>query len=230
MPLFYLFIRGSYVVSSAFRQYRKALVQVCYNTAMIDDAKNTLLKQKVAEHSSNPNFRHHQWFVQYHLEIVEKIAHELCQLYPEADKQYVDTLLWLHDYEKIVDFDDQYNTELEATKTLMAEVGYSPEVIAELRDSLNIYNAKQDLRSAKIEIQIVSSADGASHLVGPFCTLYWYENPGKGIADLQSDNRKKFSSDWEAKITLPEVKQAFETRHRFALEVAGELPTSFLIS
>lgn len=195
---------------------------------MIDEAKNLVLKQKVIEHTANPQFRHHLWYTKYHLEVVEQIAHELCDLYPEANRQYVDTLLWLHDYEKVVDFDSQYNTELAATKQLMESVGYDPEVVAEMAESIILYNAKTDLESAKIEIQIVSSADAASHLVGPFVTLYWYENPNKSILELQQDNLKKLSIDWDAKITLPEVKQAFEARYKMALEVAGVLPSSYL--
>ncbi|MEK7153877.1 MAG: hypothetical protein AAB834_08050 [Patescibacteria group bacterium] len=33
----------------------------------------------------------------------------------------------LHDYEKIIDFDNQYNTELEATKELMRQIGFEPD-------------------------------------------------------------------------------------------------------
>lgn len=195
---------------------------------MIDDTKNTLLKKFVTARSQNQNFRHHDWFVKYHLEIVEHIAHELCEVYPEADKQYVDALLWLHDYEKIVNFDSQYNTELVATRELMKEVGYLPEVIDEMANTISIYNAKNDLHSAKIEIQIVSSSDAASHLVGPFITLYWYENPSKSIEELQNENKRKLTVDWEKKITLPEVKEAFSQRHQNALEIAGIISPLFL--
>jgi hypothetical protein len=195
---------------------------------MIDDAKNVLLKQKVIERSQDPKFIHHLWFVKYHLEIVEQIAHELCEMYPQANRQFVDTLLWLHDYEKIIDFDNQYNTELVATKQLMGETGYSPDVITEMCETINLYNAKKDLPLARIEVQIVSSSDASSHLVGPFTTLYWYENPSKSMAELQESNMKKMSVDWDVKITLPEIKKAFELRHQMVLEIAGILPTSFL--
>lgn len=195
---------------------------------MINDEKNNLLKQKVTEHSSNPSFKHYEWFVKYHLEIVERIAHELCDRYSDANLQFVDALVWLHDYEKIVDFDNQYNTELAATRVLMEEVGYSTDVTEEVVRSINQYNAKENLSSARIEIQIVSSSDAASHLVGPFYHLYWYENPSKSIEELLAADVRKMTVDWEKKVTLPEIKQAFDQRHKYALENAGILPPKFL--
>jgi len=188
-----------------------------------------LLKAKVIERSSaNRNFRHHEWFVEYHLEVVEKIAHELCGIYERADPAKANIMVWLHDYEKIVDFDNQYNTELAATKALMQEVGFEPGYIEEIAEQLNYYNAKDNLQAAPIETQIVSSADAASHLTGPFITLYWYENPDKTIPELQAENLRKLTVDWEKKITLPEVKKAFEFRYQAALEIAGKLPQVYI--
>ena len=195
---------------------------------MFDEAKNRLLRRKVIERSGDKRFVHHRWFVKYHLEIVERIARELCARYPTADTGLVDALVWLHDYEKIVDFDNQYNMQLEATATLMQRVGYAPHAVQQMCGMINRYNAKADLASSPIEIQIVSSADAASHLVGPFITLYWYENPSKSIEELQAENQRKLAVDWEKKVTLPEVKAAFDARYQNALEIAGIMPVSFL--
>lgn len=195
---------------------------------MVDDGKLSLLKSKVIECSNNKDFRHHSWFVKYHLEIVERIAHELCERYPDADQVFVDALTWLHDFEKIIDFENQYNTELIATRALMHDVGYTLDFIEDMANSINQFNAKEDLASTKIEIQIVSSSDAASHLVGPFTTLYWYENPSKTIDELQRENSRKMSVDWDKKVTLPEIKKAFNKRRLYQLEIAGVLPSSFL--
>jgi hypothetical protein len=194
---------------------------------MYNQDLNTELRRRVTAASQNPEFVHHAWFVEYHLDVVQHIAAELCSVYPKVDAKLVDALVWLHDYEKIIDFDNQYNTELVATRRLMEEVGYEKQAIEDMAGIINRYNAKQDLPSAPIELQIVSSADGASHLVGPFITLYWYEHPHKSIGELQADNRKKLATDWSQKITLPEVKAAFNARYQFALEHAGQLPARY---
>ncbi len=58
-------------------------------------------RKHVIKASQRKSFIHHRWFVEYHLLLVEKIAKELCQLYPKANKDIVLTLVWLHDYGKI---------------------------------------------------------------------------------------------------------------------------------
>jgi hypothetical protein len=195
---------------------------------MDNEQLNLALKKEVTAQSSRAKFVHHEWFVTYHLEIVEQIARELCTIYKNADPIRVNTLVWLHDFEKIVDFDNQYNTEQTATKELMKSIGYSDDAIQFYTQQINIYNAKIDLVHAPIETQIVSSADAASHLVGPFITLYWYENPDKSITELQSENRRKLNADWEKKVTLPEIKAAFASRRLHVMEISGELPEKYL--
>lgn len=187
------------------------------------------LKSAVTQRSTAKNFVHHKWFIKYHLEIVENIATELCDKYLDANRFKVLVLAWLHDYEKIIDFDNQYNTELEATKKLMREIGFETDFIEEMATNLNIYNAKDNLEAASIEIQIVSSSDAASHSVGPFMCLYWYENPTLSVDELMAANIRKISVDWEKKITLPEVKEAFAKYRTFNLQVAGQLPEKYLI-
>ena len=196
--------------------------------AMDIAALNHNLITQVTTASKNPSFKHHAWFVEYHLSIVAQIAQELCLRYPLADAAKVETLVWLHDYEKIIDQAHEYNTELLATKKLMHEVGFNQSYITEFHNAINRYNAKKDLETAPIEIQIVSSADAASHFVGPFFTLYWYENPDKTITELQASNQAKIAKDWEKKITLPEIRQFVEQRRTLALEVAGHLPKTYL--
>lgn len=78
---------------------------------------------------------------------------------------------------------------------------------------VKLIDEKDDLENSSIEVQIASSADGASHLVGPFYLLYWRENHLMQIEDILSENRRKLDIDWNKKIILPEVKEAFKERY-----------------
>jgi hypothetical protein len=188
------------------------------------------LKIEVARLASNPEFIHHKWFVKYHLEIVERISLELCEIYEEADIDLVMGLVWMHDYGKIIDFNNQWHAMSTSGKQLLLAMGFEERYVAKLLEQLAMVESKMtaDLSKAPIEVQIVSSADGASHLVGPFYYLWWYENPGKSFEELMLDNEKKAMKDWTRKVTLPEVRASFEARHMFQLEQAGHFPDKFI--
>ncbi|HEY1063960.1 MAG TPA: HD domain-containing protein [Candidatus Saccharimonadales bacterium] len=194
------------------------------------DNKIEAFKQHVIEASSSTAFVHHQWFVKWHLEIVERIAEELLVKYPDANKDLVRLMVWLHDYGKILDYENQYATTLEAAPKKLRELGFSEETINRAVHNIETLDKKLevDLNEASIEVKIVSSADGLSHLIGPFMALWWYENADKSFEDLMEDNLKKAAKDWNYKIVLPEARQAAAERNRFLREQCGELPVTFL--
>ncbi len=59
-------------------------------------------------------------------------------------------------------------------------------------------------------------------MIGPFFSIYWWENSDVSIEELQARNRKKLTTDWEIKIVLPEIKHAFEFQYRYLLNNASE--------
>lgn len=187
-------------------------------------------RQEIIKASTDPSFVHHKWFVQYHLEIVDRIATELLEFYPEADKKAVKVLVWLHDYGKALDFDNQYELTPIKGREKLLELGFDPEFTEKVVDYIQILDRKLELEisQAPIEVQIVSSADGCSHFVGPFMSLWWYENPNKTIEDLLNDNANKANKDWNRKIVLPEARKAFEPYYNQVMQQAGNLPDKFL--
>jgi HD domain len=192
-------------------------------------------KQHVRESSSNPSFVHHRWFVQWHLEVVEKIALELLEHHPEADAELVEVMVWLHDYGKTLDFDNQYAVTLTAGRQKLTELGFAADFVDAAITGIETLDKKMelDLHTAPIEVQIVSSADGCSHLAGPFLHIFWHEATdqtftGKTLDELLQLNLKKIEKDWSRKITLPEARAAFEQRYQFMREQSGELARRFV--
>ena len=187
-----------------------------------------LFKSEVKKSSLNPKFIHHDWFVKYHLEIVEKIALELCEYYPKVDKNIVLVLVWLHDYEKIIDFKNQYNSTHAVGKKKLLELGFNKEFIKKAILYVTILDKKSAITKAPIEVQIVSSSDGASHLIGPFYAIHWKEQSQQSCEALMKENKRKALVDWNKKIVLPEVKKAFLSRHKSLLERSGIFPKKYL--
>jgi hypothetical protein len=192
-------------------------------------------KQHVIIESANPDFLHHKWFVKWHLEVVQKIACELCDRHPEADRDMVELMVWLHDYGKILDFDNEYAKTLVAGPEKLHELGLPPEFIETAVKFVDMTDKKLeiDLRQAPLEVKIISTADGCSHLAGPFLKIFWHEGTdktftNKTLEELMAENLRKAKVDWQYKIVLPEARAAFEERFKFICEQSGELPTNFL--
>ncbi len=183
----------------------------------------------VIENFSRKGFKYHEWMVEYHLTIVERIAMELCDIYTDADRNIVQVLVWFHDFGKPIDEENERTVTLKEGSKVMLECGFSQEFIDTVVERWKLMEQKNeiDIRSTPIETQIVSSADGASHFTGVFYPSYFNED-GDDFITTQKQLAEKITKDWERKIVLPEVKKAFESRYRQARELLGEFPHAFL--
>lgn len=177
---------------------------------------------------SKKDFIYHEWFVKYHLEIVERIAMELCDVYKEADRDIVKILVWFHDFGKPINDKNEKETTLnEGTKELL-NCGFSQNFIDKVVYYWEFMERKNeiDLNTSPIETKIISSADGAAHFVGVFYATYFGD--GHDFNTTQNELAKKINKDWERKIILPEVKKSFIDRYNKMQEFVGIFPDKFL--
>lgn len=196
---------------------------------MITQTNLLIFKNIVIENFSRKDFTYHEWMVEYHLNIVEKIAMELCDIYTDADRDIVQALVWFHDFGKPIDEENERTiTLLEGPKVMLA-CGYTQEFVDRVVECWQLMEKKNeiDIRTTPIETQIVSSADGASHFTGVFYPSYFNEN-GDDFAITQKHLKEKIEKDWNRKIVLPEVQKAFESRYIRAKEMLGNFPDKFL--
>lgn len=194
------------------------------------DSKILELKKIVGKEVKNPRFIHHKWFVKYHLDIVEKLSLELCELYKDADRNLVLVIVWLHDYGKIVDSEKEHEITLTKEKGLLKSLGFDDQFSDKVVSYLETLERKipEEIRASSIEVQIVSSTDGAAHFIGPFFSIWFYENSRRDLEDLMTKNIEKAIKDWERKIVLPEVKKIFQKRFEFVLEQNGKLKGRYI--
>jgi hypothetical protein len=98
----------------------------------------------------------------------------------------------MHDYGKIIDFDNQYDhAYVEQGKHLMIELGFEESYALIVAENIKTLDAKENIETANVETQIVSSADGCSHLVGPLTSLYCHVSRFRH----DSQNLRHYSSE-----------------------------------
>lgn len=188
-------------------------------------------KKIVIENCKNESFEYKEWFISDHLEIVEKIAMELCDIYKEADRDVVFALVWFHDFGKPIDDKNERIITKEKGIEAMKLIGLNESFINKVYESWVRMEMKNEIDISKepIEVQIVSTADGASHFVGKFHATYFMDDKQETIKSLEKRLSSKIKQDWERKIVLPEVKKAFQDRYIRSLEISGEYPDKFIL-
>ena len=150
-------------------------------------------KKIVIENCENDGFEYREWFVKDHLAVVERIAMELCELHPEADRDLVFTLVWLHDFGKPLDIRDEYETTKTKGAEALRSVGLEEEFIEKVMEAWMTMEKKveKDMAKEPIEVRIISSADGASHFVGKFYATYFSDSADEAFTITEKRIRGK---------------------------------------
>jgi putative nucleotidyltransferase with HDIG domain len=157
------------------------------------------IKQRVKEECSNPNFKHHKWFWEYHIIPMKNIALELAKDY-DIDSEVIELIAYLHDIAKIRRKD---NHALEGAKIASEWIEEHPQkalVVECIAKHSKPSNEDSDT------VKLIASADAVSHFLSPFFSIYFWENPDKEIKDIISGNLRKAEKDWN-KILLPKARE-----------------------
>ena len=183
------------------------------------------IAQEVAEAFQVPAFIYSEWYVQWHLQVVERIALELCERYPDADTSVVRLLAWLHDYGKLFDIVASHAATQTHLPTLFAGRNFPRELAQQLLDAIAMIDRKQpeELAQATIEVRIVSSADALAHYESPLMMLHWLSHPGTSVTDALASHCGKMQRD-TPKICLPEAHARFEILRPIFERIGGIVP------
>ena len=105
------------------------------------------LRKEVCKAARDESFIHHLWFVEYHLNIVYKITVECSEYYPKADLNIMKAIVWLHDYGKILDFDDQWNRLFTDGRNLLERLQFQNGFIETTMAYLDLFERKMDIEN-----------------------------------------------------------------------------------
>lgn len=177
---------------------------------------------RVVESCSRQDFEYREWFVAYHLRMVEDLALKFVTAYPEADRNLVHALVWVHDYSKpfAKTKEEEKITLIPMVRDVLVDIGFENSFVDRVVAGLIEIESKDDvsLENASIEAKIISSADGASHFFGPFFFSYFRDSTDESITDTMQRIAQKAQRDWNRKIVLLEGRELVKPRYEILLD------------
>jgi putative nucleotidyltransferase with HDIG domain len=170
------------------------------------------IKQRVKKECSNPDFKHHKWFWDYHIIPMKNIALTLAKDY-DIDSEVIELIAYLHDIAKIRGMD---NHAPEGAKIASEWIKEHPQkdLIVECIEKHN-----KPFEEDSDPVKLIASADAVSHFLSPFFEIFFWENPDKEIKDILVGNLRKAEKDWN-RILLPKARdmcrKEYEALKRFS--------------
>lgn len=153
---------------------------------------------------------------------MEEVTLELIEKYPEVDKDLMRVLVWVHDYSKPFKPDKREEKEslFSMVREVLRELEFEMSFVERVVSVLAEVESKDTTRieDTSIEAQILSSADGASHFIGPFFFSYFRNDSHEHINDTMKRVREKAVRDWEKKVVLPGARELIRVRYEILME------------
>ena len=143
--------------------------------------------------ASDPSFKHHEWYIEHHLNYVMAIAKAIVKSDEPEDQQLIHDMVWMHDYPKMMGDNDNYELVRELVSKHRSE-RYTDRLMNQLRWMEEIKSPDWSGGTTTIAA-VMSTADALAHYYGPFFQIYHDENPDTPIEELKQKNAEKLEKD-----------------------------------
>ena len=187
---------------------------------IINNLKNDIKSSKHCE----------SWFYEDHLLVVERLALELCDLYPKANKDLVTLGVWFHDIGRAHGHDDGHDLygANYAGETLIKN-GFDKNFIDLVVEACRTHSCKENGKPNSLEGKILATADALSHYHNGFYLriLYSWSKKNKGdYYQLKTKLFKKMERDLNEKIFFDEIRVKIKPMHKAWKKVVEEIKIS----
>ena len=143
--------------------------------------------------ASDPSFKHHEWYIEHHLNYVMAIAKAIVKSDEPEDQQLIHDMVWMHDYPKMMGDNDNYELVRELVSKHRSE-RYTDRLMNQLRWMEEIKSPDWSGGTTTIAA-VMSTADALAHYYGPFWQIYMDENKDKDLDFLKKSNAAKLEKD-----------------------------------
>ncbi len=155
-----------------------------------------------------------KWFYQEHILVVEKLAMQLCDKYPAANRDAVTLMVYLHDIGRADNHSENHDLYgSEYAHKLLTENEFPQDFIKLVAQGCKTHSCDNFGQPTSLEGKILATADAMSHFQGGFYLRIFYAWSQKAtnkqnFTHLKKKLFAKMDRDFNNKIFFPEAKNA----------------------
>lgn len=178
----------------------------------IRQIKNSLIEEiKASKHCG-------AWFYEEHLLVVKKLALDLCDLYPQANRDAVILSVWFHDIGRAHGHDENHDLYgADYARKILTKNNFDQDLIKLVVNSCKTHSCEKNGKPESLEGKILATADALSHYHnGHFLRIFnsWSKNSDEDYHELKKKLFEKIKNDFTEKIFFTEVKQAIKPMYQ----------------
>lgn len=164
-------------------------------SSMMSNPHHCPIEAEARRAASDPSFKHHEWYIEHHLDYVMAIAHALKPRAQPDEKEIINDIVWMHDYPKMMSDNDNFELVRELLSKHKGK-DYADELVGYIED-MEMIKSVDSMYGVETTIfaLIMSTADALAHYYGPFWQIYMDENKDKDLDFLKKSNAAKLEKD-----------------------------------